>query len=133
MDVDYTTELGCDTPVMLLGVEDGTEPSLQLNKLHELVAEQIACRAGPLTTRDIRFLRTYLGLNTMVHRKPNLHVSVLPPEDEAYLRYEVCKEIEGVQTSEEELLALIAQHVDPNFKINIDVSDSTCYRVLLAA
>ncbi|MES2931342.1 MAG: hypothetical protein V4682_01415 [Patescibacteria group bacterium] len=138
MDENYTTELGCDTPVTLLGVEGGTEPSLLVNTLHDLVAEQIANRAGPLTTKDIRFLRTYLGLNPMVFKKrldldENADITALPPEAEARLRYEVCQEIEGVETSLEELTALIAQSRDLNYRITIDVSNPNNYRVLLAA
>ncbi|MDP3402382.1 MAG: hypothetical protein Q8S35_00290, partial [bacterium] len=111
MDRNYTTELGCDTPVILLGVEDGTEPNLLVNKLHKLVAEQIACRPGPLPTKDIRFLRTFLGLNPKVFRKrldldESADIAALPADAEARLRYQVCQEIEDVETSVDEQLAL---------------------------
>jgi len=137
MDRNYTPELGCDTPVTLLGFEDGTEPKLLVNKLHKLVAEQIACRPGPLPTKDIRFLRTFLGLNPKVFRRrldldDNADIAVLPADAEARLRYEVCREIEGVETSVDELLALITQGRDLNYRITIDVSNSNNYRVLLA-
>lgn len=138
MDRNYTPELGCDTPVILLGVEDGTEPKLLVNKLHKLVAEQIACRPGPLPTKDIRFLRTFLGLNPRVFRKrldldENAEIAVLPADAEARLRYEVCQQIEDVVTSVDEQLALIAQSRDLNFRISVDISNTDNYRVLLAA
>ncbi len=138
MDVDYTNELGCDTHVMLQGVEKGVDPAIQVNTLHDLVAEQIASRSGPLNTKDIRFLRTYLGLNPTIFRKRlgldgNADITALPPETEALLRHEVCQEIQGLETSETELLALIAQDRDSNYRITIDVSNPDNYRVLLAA
>ena len=138
MSENYTSELGCDTPVVLLGVESGTGSTLQINVLHNLVAEQIANRVGPLTTKDIRFLRTFLGLNPRVFRTrlnldENADIAALPADTEARLRYEVCQEIEGVETSIDELMALIAQGRDINYLITIDVSNSNNYRVLLAA
>ena len=138
MSENYTSELGCDTPVVLLGVESGTGSALQINVLHNLVAEQIANRAGPLTTKDIRFLRTFLGLNPRVFRTrlnldENADIAALPADAEARLRYEVCQEIEGAETSIDELMALIAQARDINYLITIDVSNSNNYRVLLAA
>ncbi len=138
MGKNFTAEFGCDTPVTLIGVEDGIEPTVLVEKLRDLVAEQIASRAGPLTTKDVGFLRTYLGLNPKVFRRrlelgENADISALPPEAEARLRYQVCQEIEGVHTSLDELLATIAQTRDLNFSVTIDVSNFNNIRVLLAA
>lgn len=138
MDRNFTADFGCDTPVTLIGVEDGTGPALLVNKLHDLVAEQIAARPGPLSTKDIRFLRTFLGLNPKVFRKrldldANADIAVLPADAEARLRYEVCQEIEGIETSPDELLALITQNRDLNYQIRIDVTNANNIRVLLAA
>lgn len=137
MDADYTRLLGCHTPVTLIGLEEGKKSDdLRMNLLHDLVAEQIAHRTGSLALQDIHFLRTYLGLNPKVFRQRldlegTVDTSALPAEAEARLRYEACEGIEGLETSTEEFLILISQGQDPAFKIIIDVSDSTCYRVLL--
>lgn len=140
MDVDYTKLLGSEAPVILTGVQGNKGAAeLRVNLLHDLVAEQIAGRKGPLQTKDIRFLRTYLGLTPLVFKKrldldENADLAaLLPPDAEARLRREVCEEAGAPVLSTEELEALIAQDADPKFRISIDVSDPNCYRVLLAA
>lgn len=57
-------DCGLGYPVIIEGYPLGNSSAARVEALRWLIAHAVALRNGPLTGKEIRFLRTYLGLTT---------------------------------------------------------------------